>query len=192
MNSEKNNPVMKSNRMILRPWREEDLEPFALLNADPRVMEYFPATLSREESDQLAKRVIKCYEDNGYCLWAVEIPDIANFIGFIGLAPIPFTAHFTPAIEVGWRLAYDYWGYGFATEGANLALDYGFNVLNQDEIVSITTVENLRSRRVMERIGMHRNLMDDFDHPKLPAGHPLMRHVLYRITNEEWKKRHES
>lgn len=189
MNSKKNNPVIKSNRMILRPWREEDFEPFALLNADPRVMEYFPSTLSQEESDQLAKRIIKCFEDNGYCLWAAEIPDIATFIGFIGLAPIPFTAHFTPAIEVGWRLAHDYWGYGFATEGANLALDYGFNALNQNEIVSITTVENIRSRRVMEKIGMHRNSMDDFDHPRLPEEHPLRRHVLYRMTNEEWKRR---
>ncbi|WP_039356972.1 GNAT family N-acetyltransferase [Candidatus Protochlamydia amoebophila] len=180
-------PVIKTERLVLRQWCEDDLEPFAKLNADPRVMEWFPSTLSRLESDDLAKRISPKLQEQGWGLWAVSIPDISSFIGFIGLAVPTFNAHFTPAVEVGWRLAYEYWGKGYATEGALAALKYGYEALNLKEIVSFTTVANQRSRHVMEKIGMHHDPKGDFDHPKLPKDHLLKKHVLYRMNHNEWR-----
>lgn len=195
MNSMKEKAAIKTERLILRQWRQEDLEAFAKLNADPKVMEYFPSILSKEESDQMAKRMETRIAERGWGWWAVSVPRIAEFIGFIGLNNVDqsnFLAHFTPAIEIGWRLASDYWGKGYATEGAKAVLAYGFENLNLEEIVSFTAVQNMRSRRVMERIGMHYNPGDDFDHPKLPEGHPLRKHVLYRLNQEEWNaQRHQ-
>lgn len=183
--------IIKTERLILRPWREEDLEPFAQLNADSRVMEYFPATLTRQESDALAQRIIAKLEEQGWGLWAVSHPGTAEFIGFIGLAKPTFTAHFTPTVEIGWRLAYEYWGQGYASEGAIEVLKYGFETLQLPEIVSFTTTQNMRSRAVMKRIGMHYDPKDDFDHPKLPEGDRLSRHVLYRLNSSEfYLKRH--
>lgn len=182
--------VLKTKRLILRPWKEEDLEPFAQLNADPRVMEYFPSALSREESNQMAKRMQTKIEERGWGWWAVSVPGIAEFIGFIGLNNVDkstLPVHFTPAVEIGWRLAFDYWGKGYATEGARAALQYGFEMLNLNEIVSFTAMQNIRSRRIMEKIGMHHNSKDDFDHPKLPEGHWLRRHVLYRLEVSGWQ-----
>jgi 3-dehydroquinate dehydratase/shikimate dehydrogenase len=143
-------------------------------------MEFFPSILSREESDQLASRITSKMELNGWGMWAVSVPEAADFIGFIGLNRVDFQAPFTPAVEVGWRLAYDYWGKGYATEGARACLKYGFETLRLGEIVSFTAVPNGRSRAVMERIGMHRDPKDDFDHPRVPEGNWLRRHVLYR------------
>ena len=183
--------TLKTKRLILRPWREEDWEPFAQLNADPRVMEYFPATLSKAESNQLAQRIKNKMDENGWGMWAVSVPGIAEFIGFIGLNSedqVSFPAAFTPAIEVGWRIAFEDWGKGYATEGAKAALAYGFKTLNLDEIVSFTAVQNRRSRRIMEKIGMHHDPKDDFDHPKLPKEHKLNRHVLYRLGASEWQQ----
>lgn len=180
--------VIKTKRLILRPWQQEDLEPFAQLNSDPRVMEYFPSTLNRQESDNLAKRISDKLEEQGWGLWAVSVPDVAEFIGFIGLAEPSFNAHFTPAVEVGWCLAYDFRGKGYATEGASACLKYGFETLNLKEIVSFTVVQNMRSRSVMERIGMNCDPKDDFDHPKLPEDHRLRRHVLYRLEAQKWQK----
>lgn len=180
--------ILKTKRLTLRPWKESDFELFAKLNADPRVMEYFPSVLTRQESDDYASRIYKKLKEQGWGLWAVSAPG-ADFIGYIGLAEVNFSAHFTPAIEIGWRLAYDYWGQGYATEGALTALQYGFGTLRLDEIVSFTTVTNMRSRAVMERLGMHRNPADDFDHPKLPEGHKLRPHVLYRLSHTQWKAR---
>lgn len=183
--------TLKTKRLILRPWREEDLEPFAQLNADPRVMEYFPATLSKTESDQLAQRIKNKMNEKGWGMWAVSVPGIAEFIGFIGLNSedqASFPAPFTPAIEIGWRIAFEYWGKGYATEGAKAALAYGFEILNLDEIVSFTAVQNMRSRRIMEKIGMYHDPKDDFDHPKLPKEHKLNRHVLYRLKSRDWEK----
>jgi len=174
--------IIRTDRLLLRPWNDTDLEPFAQLNADSRVMEYFPSVLSRKESDELAGRICAKLEEQGWGLWAVSIPGVADFIGFIGLAKVTFEAHFTPTVEIGWRLAFDHWGKGYATEGAKAALAYGFKTLNLDEIVSFTAVQNMRSRRVMEKIGMHHVPKDDFDHPKLPEGHPLCEHVLYRMS----------
>lgn len=181
--------IIKTNRLILRPWHDEDFEPFAEMNADPKVMEYFPATLTSEESDAHAKRIIENFEKQGWGLWAVSVPGVSDFIGFIGLAIPTFEAHFTPTVEVGWRLAYKYWGQGYATEGALAALEYGFNKLNFDEIVSFTAATNKRSIEVMKKIGMHHREIDDFDHPKLAEGHPLRRHVLYRLKSAEWKEK---
>lgn len=182
---------LNTTRLILRQWREEDFEPFAKLNADPRVMEYFPAALSREESDQMARRMKTRITENGWGFWAVSVPGVADFIGFIGLNRVDrssLPAHFTPAVEIGWRLAFDYWGQGYAVEGALACLRYGFEVLRLDQIVSFTAVPNTRSRHVMEKIGMHHDPKDDFDHPKLPEGHSLRRHVLYRLNRKEWEK----
>jgi 3-dehydroquinate dehydratase/shikimate dehydrogenase len=178
-----------TKRLILRPWQEEDFEVFAQMNSDPRVMEYFPSVLSRQESDDLANRLSAKLQAQGWGLWAVSVPDISPFIGFIGLSEPTFTAHFTPAVEVGWRLAYDFWGKGYATEGALEALKFGFEILNLNQIVSFTAAQNLRSIEVMKRIGLHHDPIDDFDHLKLPEGHKLRHHVLYRLNRKDWMKR---
>ena len=157
---------MDTPRLILRPWRESDREPFARMNADPRVMEYFPACLSRAESDALFDRLTQ---------HAVELRATGEFIGFIGLSSPTFEAHFTPCVEIGWRIAAEHWGRGLATEGARAVL-----AQTEGDIVSFTTAANWRSRRVMEKIGLTYDPRDDFDHPRLPEGHPLRRHVLYR------------
>ena len=182
--------TIRTERLLLRPWTEEDLEPFAKLNADLRVMEYFPSTLSREESDQIVKRMGKKIEKRGWGFWAVSVPGGADFIGFIGLNDIDQTTlptHFSPAVEIGWRLAFDYWGKGYATEGALASLKYAFEALDLSEIVSFTAVQNERSRAVMEKIGMHSDPTDNFDHPKVPEGNKLKKHVLYRLTQKEWQ-----
>lgn len=181
---------MITERLILRPWRKKDLEPFARLNADPRVMEYFPNILSHEESDQMVMRMQAKIDKRGWGLWAVSVPNVSEFIGFIGLNDVDkafFPVHFAPAIEIGWRLAFDYWGKGYATEGAKACLKYGFESLKLDEIVSFTAVQNKRSRKVMEKIGMHCDPKDDFDNPKIAEGDRLRPHVLYRLRNNEWK-----
>ncbi len=182
--------TITTKRLILRPWKEEDLEPFAAMNADPRVMECFPSVKSYEESAEEYYRIIEKFKKDGYCFWAVSVINGADFIGFIGLHKVSFTAHFTPAVEIGWRLCFDQWGKGYATEGAKACLKYGFEKLNLPEIVSFTVPQNVRSRAVMEKIGMHRDPKDDFDHPKLPEGHPLRRHVLYRIKADVYEKNH--
>lgn len=153
------------------------------MNADACVMEYFPSTLSKEESDSLAEKIQKELREREYGLWAVEVPGIAPFIGFVGLHDQDFSATFTPCIEIGWRLAYEHWGKGFAFEAASKVVAYSFHVLNLQELVSFTAVKNQRSRKLMEKLGMTRNPEDDFEHPKLPEGHPLRPHVLYRLKN---------
>jgi RimJ/RimL family protein N-acetyltransferase len=172
---------IRTARLLMRPWRENDNDPFAAMNADPRVMEYFPALLSPAESAASADRIRRHWTDHGYGLWVIEIPGEFSFIGFVGLSRPNFEAHFTPCVEVGWRLAAEHWGRGYATEAARAALRVGFGELSLDEIVSFTTAANRRSVRVMERLGMRRSPEDDFDHPKLVEGHPLRRHILYRL-----------
>lgn len=178
--------IITTKRLTLRSWQKEDLEPFARLSADPRVREYFPGLLSREESDRAALLKIEHLNCYGWGFWAVSLIQTGEFIGFIGLEHVDFKAHFTPAVEIGWQLSFDHWGKGYATEGALAALEYGFDKLGLKAIVSFTAKQNMRSRRVMERIGMHHDSKEDFDHPKLPAGHPLQRHVLYRICYSDW------
>lgn len=170
-------------RLHLRLWRDEDLPAFAVMNADPRVMEFFPKPLDRGESDAMATRIRDHFARHGFGLWAVEVPGVADFVGFVGLARVTrFEAHFTPCVEIGWRLAREHWDRGYATEAAVATLDFGFRQLALGEIVSFTVPANQRSRRVMERIGMAHSPADDFDHPALPEGHPLQPHVLYRAT----------
>lgn len=172
--------VLTTRRLVLRPWAPADRDAFAALNADPEVMRHFPALLSRAESDALADRIARHFAVKGYGPWAVEVRGGPPFIGFTGLGEVPFDAPFTPAVEVGWRLARAHWGHGFASEAAAAALTYGFDVLGLHQIVSFTVPANARSRRVMARIGMRHDEAGAFDHPRLPAGHPLRRHVLYR------------
>ncbi|MDO8793038.1 MAG: GNAT family N-acetyltransferase [Vicinamibacterales bacterium] len=174
---------IRTQRLQLRRWLPSDRVPFAALNADPRVMEHFPATLSREESDLMADRIEAKFNAQGFGLWAVELPGTAPFIGFIGLSVPSFETAFTPCVEVGWRLSCDHWSRGYATEGAAAALRHAFEVLKLPEIVAFTAPGNMKSRRVMEKIGMTRDPAEDFDHPLIPIGHPLRRHVLCRIGN---------
>ncbi|PSK81210.1 ribosomal-protein-alanine N-acetyltransferase [Murinocardiopsis flavida] len=174
--------ALHTDRLLLRPWYPADRDAFAELNADPAVMEHFPDTLDRAASDAMAERIGAAIARAGWGFWAVEERDSGTFIGFTGLAPVTFDTHFTPAVEIGWRLARSAWGKGFATEAATAALGFAFGTLDLDEVVSFTPVGNRRSRAVMERLNMTRDPRDDFDHPRLPAGHPLRRHVLYRRT----------
>jgi RimJ/RimL family protein N-acetyltransferase len=174
-------PTLTTPRLELRRWRESDLEPFAAINADPAVMEHFPELLSRRQSDELVEKIEDGFGANGFGLWALEVRGTGEFIGFTGLAVPEFEAHFTPAVEVGWRLKRSAWGNGYATEAACAALQFGFEEAGLDEIVSFTTVANRRSQAVMKRLGMSHVPADDFDHPSLPAGHPQRPHVLYRL-----------
>ncbi len=177
--------TIRTPRLHLRTWRDEDLAPFAEMNGSPEVMEFFPRTLDRAESDAMVARIRDHFDRHGFGFWAVEVPGVADFIGLVGLAIPRFKAHFTPCVEIGWRLARAHWGRGYATEAARAALEFGFRDLGLEEIVSFTTTTNLRSRAVMERIGMTRSQADDFDHPSVPEGHPLRRHVLYRVRRPE-------
>jgi ribosomal-protein-alanine N-acetyltransferase len=174
-------PELSTKRLLLRRWRPADREPFAALNADLRVVEFLPAPLTREESDRLADRIEGHFAERGFGLWAIEAPGVAPFVGFVGLSVPRFEAHFTPCVEIGWRLAAEHWGQGYATEAARAAAAFAFGVLQLPEIVSFTVPANLRSRRVMEKLGMTQDPREDFDHPALPAGHRLERHVLYRL-----------
>lgn len=174
--------TLRTERLVLRDWRDADFEALAALNADPEVMEHFPAVLDRSASDVLAGRIRSHLAEHGWGLWAVEVE--GAFIGFTGLSVPRFDAHFTPAVEVGWRLARPAWGHGYATEAARAALEFAFGGLALDEVVSFTATTNLRSQKVMQRLGMTHDPADDFDHPDLPAGHHLQRHVLYRLGRE--------
>ena len=170
---------LATNRLKLRQWRASDREPFAALNADPLVMEYFPRTITRAESDDMVERLRTAIETDGYGLWAVEVTGTADFIGFVGLQEVRFDAAFTPAVELGWRLAVSFWGQGYATEAAQAAVRFGFDTLGLDELVSFTTRTNQRSQAVMRRLGMSRNPADDFIHEGIEG--PLRHHVLYRL-----------
>ena len=151
------------------------------MNADPRVMEFYPDLLTREESDAVAARIENSFTKHGFGLWALEIPGVADFGGFVGLSVPRFEAAFTPCVEIGWRLAVDFWGRGYATEGARAVLAYGFGTLGLPEIVSFTATQNTRSRAVMERIGMQHRPELDFEHPVLSKSHRLSWHVFYRV-----------
>jgi len=184
--------ALTTERLVLRLWQRADRDPFARMNADPRVMEHFPSTLSREESDELADRIEEHFRQHGFGLYAAELRNPRVFIGYVGLAVPAFRGAFTPCVEIGWRLAAEHWGQGLATEGAREILRYTFEDLRLDELVSFTVPANLRSRRVMERLGLTHNPAGDFDHPGLPEGHPLRRHVLYRLRREDWSRSHAS
>ncbi len=174
---------LTTDRLILRRWREEDREPFAALNADPEVMAFFGSTLTREQSDRMVDNIERRFEENGFSWWAVEVRGGAPFIGFVGInVPHDPTLPFMPAVEVGWRLAREHWGYGYATEAGSASVAYGFNQLGLGEIVAWAVATNVRSLRVMERIGMVYDPASDFDNHAFPVGHPLGRTVVYRMS----------
>jgi RimJ/RimL family protein N-acetyltransferase len=173
--------VLTTARLTLRDWHEEDLPHFAALNADPAVMEFMPRPLSRAESDDFVRRAQRHIEARGWGLWAVEGRADGQFIGYVGLAVPSFSEHFTPCVEIGWRLRRASWGHGYATEAARECLRVAFETLGLPEVVAFTVPANVRSRAVMQRLGMVHNPRDDFDHPRLPPGHALRRHVLYRL-----------
>jgi ribosomal-protein-alanine N-acetyltransferase len=173
--------MIETHRLSLRKWETRDREPFARMNSDPRVMEFFPACLSAAQSDSMADRIEDHFREHGFGLWAAELREEQRFIGFVGLIVPPFVAHFTPCVEIGWRLAADQWGRGLATEGANAVVRHAFEFLRLDALVAYTVPANIRSRRVMDKIGMTHDPADDFEHPSVSEGHALRRHVLYRL-----------
>ncbi|WBW97813.1 GNAT family N-acetyltransferase [Oceanirhabdus sp. W0125-5] len=171
--------IIKTNRLGLRKWNPEDLIPFTEMNSDPKVMEFFTNTLTKEESYAFANRVISHFDSHGFGLYAVDVLSSGEFIGYIGLSIPKFEAYFTPCVEIGWRIAHKYWGKGYAPEGAKACIKYAFETLNISEIVSFTASINKRSIRVMEKIGM--DYCGTFKHPKVDINSPLYEHVLYKI-----------
>jgi RimJ/RimL family protein N-acetyltransferase len=178
---------IETERLRLRDWTDADAVPFAEMNADPRVMEFFAKPLSRAESDAVMQNNRARLSEDGYGKYATVEKASGRFIGYVGLAPVDFPAPFAPAVEIGWRLARETWGQGFASEAATAVRDHAFSTLGFEELVSFTTEWNQPSRRVMEKIGMTRDPVEDFIYPKLPPGHKLARHVLYRINRERWQ-----
>jgi RimJ/RimL family protein N-acetyltransferase len=177
------NVSLRTPRLVLREWREEDVEPFAEMSADPAVMEYLVPFPDRAAMDAWVVAARAHWQEHGFGQWVVELPGEARFIGVVGLSNVRFALPFAPAVEAAWHLARPYWGEGFAHEAACAAIDDGFGRLGLDEIVAFTVPANRASRRVMEKLGMTRDPAEDFDfvHPRLPPGHPLRRHVLYRL-----------
>ncbi|KOF55035.1 GCN5 family acetyltransferase [Achromobacter sp. DMS1] len=179
--------AIETPRLVLRQWRAADRAPFAELNADPRVMACL-LPLSRAESDALADRLAAGIDEYGWGCWAVEAPGVAPFVGFVGIKPLAGAFPFAPAVEAAWRLAHRHWGKGYALEAARAALRVGFEQVGLPEIVAMTVPANTRSRAVMRRLGMHQDAQE-FDHPGVPDGHPLRRHVLYRLGRDDWRAR---
>jgi RimJ/RimL family protein N-acetyltransferase len=180
--------MIRTQRLLMRRWRDEDREPFAALNADPAVMEHYQGTTPRDRSDAFIDRIEARWDEHGWGLWAIEVPGVAPFIGYVGLWPADYVTG-APMVEVGWRLAREHWGNGYVTEAAREALRFGFEDVGLDEIVSFTVPQNERSWRVMERIGLRRDPSGDFDHPHVDAvAYPqLVRHVFYRLGRGEWR-----
>jgi RimJ/RimL family protein N-acetyltransferase len=174
-------PRITTERLVLREWREADREPFAAMNADPRVMEHFPSTLTRAESDAMIDRIVARWRRDGHGLWAVERTEDGKFLGFTGLASPADAPDLPPFVEIGYRFAVPAWGHGYASEAARAAVGWGFEILGLEEIASWTAASNTRSQAVMRRIGMTHDSADDFDHPRLPEGHRIRRHVMYRL-----------
>ena len=176
---------INTERLLLRPWKPSDFNAFSIMNANKRVMAFYPSTLTKAESDQMAKTCKQLIEKRGWGFWALEEKKSARFIGFTGLHIPRYDLPFQPCVEIGWRLSDDYWGAGFATEAAKAALAFGFNQLNLEEIVSFTTVNNQRSISVMKKLNMQKTA-HHFDHPALPEGHALREHVLYKLNRHNW------
>lgn len=172
--------TIETERLILRRWRIDDVEPFAAMNSDPRVMEFYPKTLKRSETEAMIAAIEQGIERHGFGLWAAELKRTGQLIGFIGLNVPGHVFPFSPCTEIGWRLGLDHWGHGYAQEGARAALAFGFEKAGLEEIFAFTAAINLRSRRVMEKVGMTYDSAADFDHPRIPEGDRLRKHVLYR------------
>ena len=180
--------MIRTERLLLRRWLDDDREPFAAMNADQAVVEHLQGPLTRERSDEFVDRIEAHWDDVGWGLWAVEVPGTASFVGYVGLWPAEYVE--PGMVEVGWRLARDHWGHGYATEAAREGLHFGFETVRLDEIVSFTVPQNTRSLAVMERIGLVRDPEGDFDHPRVDAAcYPqLVRHVLYRLDRDMWRR----
>ncbi len=178
--------IIETERLILRIWKQDDLESFAQLNSDPNVMEYMPKCLNKAETETFHSRIQAHIQRHGFGLFACELKETNKFIGYVGLNIPSFEAHFTPCVEIGWRLSFDYWGKGYATEAARAVLSFAFENLALDEVVSFTVPNNLRSRKVMEKIGMKRDSKDDFHHPLLSKSDPLSLHVLYKLKKDDY------
>ncbi len=182
--------MIETERLYLRQWRASDFAPFAEMNANPKVMEYFPKLLTTSMSNIIAKKCQTLIEDNGWGFWAVSRKGCSgrndDFIGMVGLNNAHADMPFAPAVEIGWRLHSDYWGLGYATEAAKAALRFAFDVLELSDVVAFTAVINKRSQKLMQRLGMI-NTQENFYHPMLDAKHPLAEHVLYKITRQQWQ-----
>lgn len=171
---------LKTQRLLLRPWTDTDLPWLTAMNQDPKVMEFIGPVLSETDSRAMIERARRSWNENGYGRFAIEISETSELIGFVGVAQCRFESHFTPAVEIGWRLSHKNWGFGYATEAATEVMSWTFNTFEIDELVSFTRISNLRSRRVMEKIGMERNPGDDFLHPNKAANDLFRMNVLYR------------
>ncbi|MCB0379144.1 MAG: GNAT family N-acetyltransferase [Bdellovibrionales bacterium] len=184
--SRSNLPSYRTERLILRPWKEEDFDFFAQLKSDHEVMRYFPKLLGRQESNEVAHKIINSMNQNKFGIWMVEETNHHERVGIVGLQRVNFAAHFTPAVEVGWKLARQHWGKGYATEAARKSLELGFTDFGLEEIVALTIPENQASRKVMERLGMTYNPDEDFEHPKIEPGSRCSKHVIYRIKKDNF------
>lgn len=180
--------IIETDRLILRTWEKKDSEIYFLINQDSKVTEYLPCSLTMKEVNAFISGANIHNDKYGYTLWATEFRETNELIGFVGLNYTDWKSHFTPAVEIGWRLGSKYWGQGLATEGAKTALDYGFKQCDIKEIVSFTVPANIRSIRVMDKIGLKRDFNGDFTHPKLDKDHPLSRHILYRLSKNDYLK----
>ena len=178
--------IIETERLILRTWKKEDAEAYFQINQDPKVIEFLRGPLTMEQVNDFIPAVNSHGDKRGYTLWAACLKETGELMGFIGLNYTDWESHFTPAVEVGWRLGSQFWGKGYATEGAKASLDYGFKKCGLKEIVSFTVPANVRSLRVMEKIGLKRDVNGDFAHPKSPADHPLSQHILYRLRADEY------
>lgn len=183
--------ILETNRLILRAFEERDIDSMTQIDQDHKVCEFLPSIGNREKTTQGVHSIINHYQNHGFSLYAVELKSTGEMIGWCGLMIPAFEAHFMPSVEIGWRLASKQWNYGYATEAAKAVLQYAFEKLELNEVISFTVPNNIRSRRVMEKIGLHYNNSDDFDHPKLEKSHPLCRHVLYRISKKEYESKCE-
>lgn len=180
-------PVIETSRLILDQWSNKDIEAFIAIDQEPAVREFlYPNNIEKQDTLKIVDKIVKHFQEHGFGLYATRLKSENVFIGFVGLDVVSFTAHFTPAVEIGWRLGSLYWGQGYATEAARAVMAYTFDKLALNELVSMTAVENERSRQVMQRIGMVRDPADDFCHPRLPPEHPLSLHVLYRLSREQY------
>lgn len=177
--------ILETKRLIIRVFEESDLDALSTINRDPLVMEYFPALEKREETRNAILRVREHHRKYGYSLYAVELKQTHELIGFVGIKNVTFKADFTPAVEIGWRISSRHWNQGYATEAANAVVQHTFNTLGIKELVSFAVEKNMASRRIMEKIGMSHNPNDDFNHPELEKDSPLCRHVLFRLTKKE-------
>lgn len=178
--------VLTGPRIILRRWRPEDLDGLAAMHADPEVMRHLMPIDGRAGSDAVGARIQRHFDTHGFGLWVIDVPGVSAFIGYTGLVHVPYEATFTPAIEIGWRIQRAYWGHGYVSEAARLSLQDGFGRLGLREVIALTVPANVRSQAVMTRLGMRRDPAEDFDHPLVPAGHPLRRHVLYRLARADF------